>query len=62
MKRLPKFENVWGKITTQTGKLFIITFNIKDKMYRLYCVNLGEYRFLDKSKDAIKCYRNNKKI
>ena len=62
MKRLSKFENIWGKITTRHGKLFIITFNIKDNLYRLYSLNLGEYQFLDKSKDAIKLLQQQQNI
>lgn len=54
MKQLSDFENIWGKILTKTGKNFVITFSIKDRLYRLYCLNAGDYQCLDKSKDAIK--------
>ncbi len=60
MKRLPKPESVWGKITTRAGSNYVITFNVKDNLYRIYCIKSGEYRFLDKSPDAIKLLQNQK--
>lgn len=54
MKQLPELESVWGKITTRAGKNFVITFNIKDNLYRIYQINSGEYQYLDKANDAIK--------
>ncbi len=60
MKRLPKLESVWGKIATRAGSNYVITFNVKDNLYRIYCIKSGEYRFLDKSSDAIKLLQNQK--
>lgn len=60
MKRLPKLESVWGKITTRAGSNYVITFSVKDNLYRIYCLESGEYRFLDKSSDAIKLLQNQK--
>lgn len=60
MKHLPNYESVWGKISTRKGKNFIITFSIKDNLYRLYCLSERRYQYLDKSKDAVTLFQNSK--
>lgn len=60
MKRLPRHESVWGKINTRTGNNYVITFSVKDNLYRIYCMKSGEYQFLDKSSDAIKLLQKQK--